>query len=283
MENTADFQSYFWLRAPADAITLKKEKKYGDLKTLFSTLAKSDNKIAQGLCCEKSEALKSDPHLTIFEQPRSLEENGVFRYQPIQDVEQLVNMTGIIQDVAADYDPFKLGGRGMECLEKGTKFHLAFNFNDEAVEKFQDFHRDLMDELSEEKVCDLYLQDREPRILLSKAYKNRFKKHDLKAGQKSINEQFYKLRTKPIHFDRMILGQGFFDIHGHHLASRDISTVYFDERPFEWHCDDPFDKENNQSLIADQKALREMPDLKYPNQIRAQGQVNARPRPLLVS
>lgn len=243
------FQSYFWLRAPAGEIVSKTQRKTGGLAAVFDGCAKTHNDLSRLMCVVEN--IFPDPHLTIFEQPRSQDEAGVFRFQPIDDVETLLEMTEVIQDVASGYMPLSYAGQGLEVLVKTNKVHLALNFNSGAKGSFSEFYEDLMGELSEFRAYDLYKEDRLPRLILSKGYISDTKMNvsRVRSAVESFNVKNDSFVTKPIEFDSLILGQGLYDIHGNRLASRDVATVYFDGKLFEWHCDDPFDQDENTDLI----------------------------------
>jgi hypothetical protein len=265
------FQSYFWLYAPAGPITPKKVRKTGELVDVFKGEANGDNPLSAKLCdIDHAHALDT-LHLTIFEQPRTPEKKGEYRYQPVQSVEAVLDMVESAQNVAMDYIPMELGGNAIQIIEKTNKLHMALSFNPEANRVFEEFYEDLMDELAEERVHDLYKETRTPRVFLGKAYKSEFGGVDIKSARQTFNNRFAKFPTKPVMFDRLILGQGFYDVTGKNLGRRDVATIHFDGKPFDWHCDNPFDDVANQRLIS-QTA-----------DVRGQALANGPRRPSLVS
>lgn len=265
------FQSYFWLYAPAGEITPKKIKRTGDLSAVFAAETKGDNPLTVKLCDVDHMHAIHTRHLTVFEQPRTPEKPGEFRYQPVQTIDDLLHIVESAQGVASGHMPIKLGGRSLEIIEKTNKLHMAMTFNSEAERVFDEFYQDMMNELAGGRVHDSYKGHRRPRLFLGKGYKSEFKRVDIKSARKSFNDKFLKFPTKPVSFDRLVLGQGFFDVHGKNLARRDIATIYFDGGPLDWHCDNPMNQAVNQQLI---QATADA---------RAQAQANAPRRPLLVS
>jgi hypothetical protein len=165
----------------------------------------------------------------------------------------------------------ELGGSALEIIEKTNKLHMGLRLNPEAENLFGEFYQDMMDGMEEWGVYDLYKEERKPRVFLAKGYKSEFHGVDIKSARKSFNDKFYKFPTRPIMFDRLILGQGLFDVKGMNVARRDVATIHFDDKPFEWHCDDPFDIGENTRLI------RRTADA------RAQARANAPTPPLPVS
>lgn len=290
VDNPQPYQSYFWLRAPLDGdVVFKNRKKDGGLDSFFNREASGKNKISNLLSAPQSIVANADRHLTIFEQPRNQTEQGEFRFQPIDDVEDLVGMVNTIQNVAHGYMPLRYGGKALEIIEKTNKLQLMLNFNDDARYEFQEFYTDLMDELADDfKVYDLYTEGRESSIVLSKAYKKDLRKRDYnerKSAIVSFNAQNESLKTKTLHFDRLILGQGFYDIHNNRLASRDVATIHFDGSPFDWHCDDPLNENENTHWLNAVNTKKQHDRLPFLQSMPhpSQDQANAQRRPLPVS
>lgn len=252
-----EYQSYFWLYAPVGDIHPKKEKKEGCINTMFDCLAKGSNPLAAKLGDSDHTHPKGTRHLTLLEQPRTQTEPGTFRYQPVEDVITLEWIAKDVMRVMAEFEPLKMGGRALEIIEKTNKLHLALAFNGECEELFTDFHARLREELGKDKVYDLYKEPREPRLFLARAYKREFPGVDIKEAIKSFNQAHDKFKTKPIVLDRIVLGQGLFDIHGKNLGRREVATLYFDGR-MDWHCDNPFDDFENEGLILETRDDREL-------------------------
>lgn len=276
-----EFQSYFWLYAPAGTVCLKKPKS-ATLADIFDKCVLADNSVARLLGQPSCLVPDADRHLTIFEQPRSPGSDNPddFRYQPIHDTETLVEMVSAMQDVVADYMPLSYGMKRLEILEKTHKIQMAFRLNEDSESRFWGFYDDMTGVLSERfDVCDFYKDTRIPRVIVSKGYKADLQpgvardKRKMRACIACFNDCNKKIISKPVLFDHLVLGQGLYDLAGQRLASRAVATLYFDGRPFEWHCDDPFDEVENRALIADQ-AVRPHP---------AQGREDARQRPSLVA
>jgi len=265
------FQSYFWLYMPAGEIKARKPKKTGELRDVFAAEAKGCNPLSVKLCDMDHLHPADTRHLTVCEQPRTPEKPGEYRYQPVQKAEDLARMVDMAQGIASTYIPMELGGSALEIIEKTNKLHMALRFNPEAENLFNEFYQDMMDGMEDWGVYDLYKEDRTPRVFLGKAYKSEIPGVDVKSARKSFNDKFDKFPTRPIMFDRLILGQGLFDVKGNNLARRDVATIHFDEKPFEWHCDDPFDLGENTRLISQTADAR------------AQARVDGPRRPLPVS
>lgn len=258
-QDNIEFQSYFWLYAPAGEVILKKPKKTS-LPAIFDRHAAGNNPVSCLLSQPSNLVPTHHRHLTIFEQPRSpsKDEPGVARYQPIQSTEQLVEIVGVMQDIASDYMPLRYGAKGLEIFEKTNKVQMALNLNDEAKEQFTEFHDDLMTVLAEEfRVYDFYRDSRVPRVILSKGYKSdlpgkiRHEKAAIRTAMDSFNECQSSVTSKPIEFSKLIFGQGLYDPRGNRLASRQVATIHFDGQLFDWHCDDPLNVDENAELIAE--------------------------------
>lgn len=278
--NDGAYYSYFWLFAPAGDIVFKKPVQ-GNLSDIFAQEAQGKSADLWRIFAQDSCRIsKKYRHLTVFEQPKVTTRMHDVHVppQPIENKRDLRKMVAAMQEVADDYMPLRYGMHGMEILQKRKNVSVVLNLNDEARDTFDEFYTDMMGRLFQEfDVHDYYEGERVPHVTVARASRKDvdgilpMRKGKICQAVTDFNNAYNNIKTKPIAFDRLMLAQSLYNAEGYRLAERRVATLNFDSKPFEWHCDDPFDRITNAQLIEETR------------QRRAQGQANGRQFPLLVA
>lgn len=241
--NIENLTPYFWVYSPVREIKFKKPKDRC-LKKLSDVFQQN---VGPYYFKKFNKTPEDQLHCTIMEQPRTLEKQGKFRWQPLSKGQDIKDTVAIVGSFVTDVEPLKMSGHGLEIIQRRNRGLLVMNMNAEAISRFESLYMPMMEALGHIQFYDLYKEVREPKIVLARSQK--MDNRDIKDIRKSVAKDFGKMRTKSFTLDQFVLGQGFFDVHGRCIAKRDVATIHA-RGGIDWHCQNAFEPHANRTLLG---------------------------------
>ena len=249
-QDSRNFQSYFWVRADIDTVTLIDKKRKISLHSVLDAHPAFDAGAKSRPYFDSEKYVSPDQwHIPFWSQEKPRSGDNSFPRQPIYTQEQLELLA---KEVALGWEGMSslaFNGAALTFTHSHVLSKLALTFNDVGQRIYDGFTSEMTPHLDASGFVSDPNRQVSPLILLARRHDGKRKNIARDNFSKAMSHHFKKIKTEAIGVKSFIIGQGFFSVTGHCKARRDLAKVN-SNGSIEWlHDGDPFDVEANGELI----------------------------------